>query len=35
VNAPGACDKDAAAYVTFLDSQKQVNKTKKIGTLGY
>ncbi len=26
VNAPGACEKDAAAYVAFLDSQKQVNK---------
>jgi len=35
VNAPGACEKDAAAYVAFLDSQKQVNKAKKIGTQGY
>src|SRR5215469_183474 len=35
VNAPGACEKDTAAYVAFLDSQKQVNKAKKIGTQGY
>ena len=35
VNAPGAAEKDAAAYVAFLDAQKQVNKSKKIGTQGY
>jgi len=35
VNAPGAAEKDAAAYIAFLDSQKQVNKSKKIGTQGY
>jgi carboxymethylenebutenolidase len=35
VNAPGNPEKDAAAYVAFLDSQKQVNKRKKIGTQGY
>ena len=35
VNAAGAAEKDAAAYVAFLDSQSQVNKAKKIGTQGY
>src|SRR5580692_8326037 len=35
VNAAGAAEKDAIAYVGFLDAQKQVNKSKKIGTQGY
>jgi carboxymethylenebutenolidase len=35
VNAPGNAEKDAAAYVTFLDAQKEVDKSKKIGTQGY
>jgi carboxymethylenebutenolidase len=35
VNAPGNPEKDAAAYVAFLDAQKEVDKTKKIGTQGY
>jgi carboxymethylenebutenolidase len=35
LGAPGAVEKDAAAYVAFLDAQKQVDKTKKIGTQGY
>ena len=35
VNAPGAAEKDAAAYVAFLDAQKEVDKKKKIGTQGY
>jgi carboxymethylenebutenolidase len=35
VNAPGAAEKDAIAYVGFLDAQKEVNKSKKIGTQGY
>lgn len=35
INAPGAADKDAVAFVAFLDSQAQVNKAKKIGTQGY
>ena len=35
VNAPGNAEKDAAAYVAFLDAQKEVNKAKKIGTQGY
>ncbi|MGA2715528.1 MAG: dienelactone hydrolase family protein [Bryobacteraceae bacterium] len=35
INAAGNAEKDAAAYVAFLDAQKQVNKKKKIGTQGY
>jgi carboxymethylenebutenolidase len=35
VNAPGNAEKDAVAYIAFLDAQKQVNKQKKIGTQGY
>jgi len=35
IGAAGACEKDAAAFVAFLDSQKEVNKSKKIGTQGY
>jgi carboxymethylenebutenolidase len=33
--APGNPEKDGAAYVAFLDAQKEVNKAKKIGTQGY
>jgi carboxymethylenebutenolidase len=35
VNAPGVAEKDAVAYIAFLDAQQQVNKAKKIGTQGY
>jgi carboxymethylenebutenolidase len=35
VNAPGHAEMDAVAYIDFLDAQKQVNKSKKIGTQGY
>src|ERR1017187_6721671 len=35
VNAPGNAEKDAAAYIAFLDTRKEVNKAKKIGTQGY
>jgi carboxymethylenebutenolidase len=35
INAEGAAEKDAAAFVAFLDAQKEVNKAKKIGTQGY
>jgi carboxymethylenebutenolidase len=35
INAAGAAEKDAAAFVAFLDAQPQVNKAKKIGTQGY
>jgi carboxymethylenebutenolidase len=32
---PGNIEKDAVAYIAFLDAQKQVNTKKKIGTQGY
>ena len=35
INAAGAVEMDAAACVAFLDRQKSVNKSKKIGTQGY
>jgi len=35
VGAAGNAEKDASAYVAFLDAQKEVNKAKKIGTQGY
>jgi carboxymethylenebutenolidase len=35
VNAPGNPEKDAVAYIAWLDEQKQVNKAKKVGTQGY
>ena len=35
VNAPGNPEKDAVAYIAWLDAQPQVDKTKKVGTQGY
>lgn len=35
LNAPGAAEKDAIAYVAFLDAQKEVDKSKKMGVQGY
>ena len=35
VTASGAAERDAVAYVAFLDAQSQVDKTKKVGTQGY
>jgi carboxymethylenebutenolidase len=35
LNAPGASERDAIAYIAFLDSQKQVDRNKKVGTQGY
>lgn len=35
INAPGTAEKDAAAFIAFLDAQRQVNKSKKVGTQGY
>jgi len=35
IQAAGAAEKDAAAYIAFLDAQSQVAKNKKIGTQGY
>jgi carboxymethylenebutenolidase len=35
LQAPGIPEKDAGAYIAYLDAQKQVDKKKKIGTQGY
>jgi len=35
INADGAAEKDATAFIAWLDQQKEVNKSKKIGTQGY
>jgi carboxymethylenebutenolidase len=35
INAAGAAERDAAAFIAWLDAQRQVDKTKKIGTQGY
>ncbi len=35
INADGAAEKDAAAFIAWLDQQKEVNRSKKIGTQGY
>jgi carboxymethylenebutenolidase len=35
VNAPGVAEKDAVAYIAFMDAQSQIDKGKKIGTQGY
>ena len=35
IGAAGNCEKDATAYIEWLDKQKSVNKSKKIGTQGY
>jgi len=35
LSAPGAAEKDATAFIAFLDAQKAVNAKKKIGTQGY
>jgi carboxymethylenebutenolidase len=35
VQAAGAAEKDAVAYVAFLDAQPQVDKAHKVGTQGY
>jgi len=35
VTADGAAERDAIAYIAWLDAQPQVDKAKKIGTQGY
>jgi carboxymethylenebutenolidase len=35
IGAAGAAEKDAAAFVAFLDSERPVNASAKIGTQGY
>lgn len=34
-NTPGSIEKDAQAYIGFLDAQSQVNKARRVGTQGY
>src|SRR5258705_5591966 len=35
INAPGAAERDAVAFIAFLDAQPSINKAKKMGTQGY
>jgi carboxymethylenebutenolidase len=35
INAPGAAERDAVAFIAFLDGQRQVDRGKKVGTQGY
>jgi carboxymethylenebutenolidase len=35
INAEGAAERDAAAFIAWLDAQRQVDRNKKIGTQGY
>ena len=35
INAPDAAERDAVAFVAFLDAQPQTDRTKKVGTQGY
>ncbi len=35
INADGAAERDAAAFIAWLDGQRQVDRNKKVGTQGY
>ena len=35
IHAEGEAERDAAGFVAWLDSHKQVDRAKKIGTQGY
>jgi carboxymethylenebutenolidase len=35
INAEGAAEKDAAAFIAWLDTQPAVDRNKKVGTQGY
>jgi carboxymethylenebutenolidase len=35
INAEGAAEKDAAAFIAWLDKQPEVDRNKKVGTQGY
>lgn len=35
INAEGAAERDAAAFIAWLDAQPQVDRNKKVGTQGY
>jgi carboxymethylenebutenolidase len=35
INAPGAAERDATAFIAWLDMQRSVDKNKRVGTQGY
>lgn len=35
INAEGAAERDAGAFIAWLDTQRQVDRSKKVGTQGY
>ena len=35
INAEGAAERDATAFIAWLDAQRQVDRNKKVGTQGY
>lgn len=35
ITAPGVAERDATSFIAWLDSQPQVNRSKKVGTQGY
>jgi carboxymethylenebutenolidase len=35
INAEGAAERDAATFIAWLDTQPQVDRSKKVGTQGY
>jgi len=35
INAEGTVERDAPAFIAWLDTQKQVDRSKKVGTQGY
>ncbi|MBI4885755.1 MAG: dienelactone hydrolase family protein, partial [Acidobacteria bacterium] len=35
INAGGPAERDAAAFIAWLDTQRQVDRAKKVGTQGY
>lgn len=35
INAEGAAERDAAAFIAWLDAQSQVDRNKRVGTQGY
>jgi carboxymethylenebutenolidase len=35
ISAAGAAERDAVAFIAWLDTQREVDRTKKIGTQGY
>jgi len=35
INSAGAAERDAAAFIAWLDTQREVDRNKKVGTQGY